>query len=170
MLPEQQLTHGRALNSVNAEIGHWGAGSLGPGSPQPPPVLLRGLPQPGDPSEKTGSSQSRPRVARGLSWGPEEASPPSCWAFMPKPEIAPLCGGRAQRDGGLGTDGGRAGRGARRQTGTRGNRNRQTGTQTQLPVMSALCCRQSLSKSLGEGKPDSLNLSTQALQIMAVWP
>lgn len=33
-----------------------------------------------------------------------------------------MCGGRAQRDGGLGTDGGRAGRGARRQTGMRGNR------------------------------------------------
>lgn len=81
-----------------------------------------------------------------------------------------MCGGRAQRDGGLGTDGGRAGRGAQRQTGTRGNRNK-TGTQTQLPIMSALCCRQSLSKSLREGKAGSLAApSTQALQIIAVWP
>lgn len=156
------------MDSVNAGIGHWGAGSLGPGSPQPPAVLPRGLPQPGDPSKKTRSSRSRPRVARGPSRGPEEASPPSCWAFMPKPEIAPRCGGRAQRDGGLGTDGGRTSRGARRQTGTRGNRNRQTGTQTQLPMMSALCGRRSLAKSLGEGKDGSLRLHTQALQVIAV--
>lgn len=60
-------------------------------------------------------------MARGLSRGPAEASLRSCWAFKPKPEIALMCGGRARRDGGLGTDGGRAGRGARRQTGMRGN-------------------------------------------------
>lgn len=54
-------------------------------------------------------------MARGPSAGPEEASPPSCWVFKPKPEIAQMCGGRAQKDSGLGTDGGRAGRGARRQ-------------------------------------------------------
>lgn len=147
-----------------------GPGASGPGRPSPHPSSRGGFPRPGDPAEKTGSSQKRPRVARGPSRGPEEASPPSCWAFMPKPEIAPMCGGRAQRDGGLGTDGGRTSRGARRQTGTRGNRNRQTGTQTQLPMMSALCCWRSLPESLVEGEAGSLHLRTQVLRIIAVWP
>lgn len=33
----------------------------------------------------------------GLSQGPEETFPRSCWAFKPKPEIAPVCGGWAQK-------------------------------------------------------------------------